>query len=457
VDELYSATVGGLSAEAMATGNAVLTRYMEEYSKVPAGCPAINTNVFTLKDNLRRMIQNVDERKAIAARGRPYAESVNDHVKVCGDILSWLGQADSLEYDFHPAFIQTYSVPNEILAAEKKEAKHKRAEFFKTLLATGVTKRASPQESRDDASTPAMLPRSIGKLRKWLTPIVGIAALTIFIYWLWDYRQTIRAIFENLGAAQLIVIAALLAFSGVLTAATFALIVRSKGYRFGIADAYHSLNYSQLASMIPGGIWGFAGLAGALWSKGISKADSLLAIILHTIVMLTGCAIVGITGLASTFGWPLALISLLPFVILAVARGPLDGVRKKFLPESSNLPSAFVMVKALLLGIAVWAIASACFAWLLYSDTVPGAAAFWKSMGAYATGYLGGYIALFAPSGLGVSEGLVALLLAPEVGTEKALSAAIAFRIVNTFVIWCNILVTVIVSNKKGGASSTQP
>lgn len=147
VDELYSATVGGLSAEAMATGNAVLVRYMEEYSKVPEGCPAPNTNVFTLKDNLRRMILNLEERKALAERGRPYVEAVNDHVKVCRDILNWLAHKDSLEYNFHPTFYTTLNLPAEILEAEKRETGGKRIAFFKTLLSTGSPRRMPKEEA----------------------------------------------------------------------------------------------------------------------------------------------------------------------------------------------------------------------------------------------------------------------------------------------------------------------
>jgi len=146
VDELYSATVGGLSAEAMATGNAVLVRYMADFSKVPAGCPAVNTNVFTLKDNLRHMILNVSERKAVAERGRPYVEAVNDHVKVCENILYWLEHKDALKYDFHPTFYKNFSVPEKVLAAEKEEARHRRSDFFKKLLSTGATKRSREKE-----------------------------------------------------------------------------------------------------------------------------------------------------------------------------------------------------------------------------------------------------------------------------------------------------------------------
>ena len=140
VDELYAATVGGLSAEAMASGNAVLVRYMEEYCKVPKGCPAINTNKFNLKENLREMILNVEKRKQIASLGRPYVESANDHIKICQTLLSWLENKSKLEYDFYPEFYKTFSIPADVLEDERKEASKKRNDFYKMLLFGGKSK-----------------------------------------------------------------------------------------------------------------------------------------------------------------------------------------------------------------------------------------------------------------------------------------------------------------------------
>lgn len=140
VDELYAATVGGLSAEAMATGNAVLVRYMEEYCKVPKGCPAINTNKFNLKDNLREMILNVEKRKQIASLGRPYVESANDHIAICKTLVEWLENKDEFKYDFYPEFYKTFFIPPDILANERKDAGEKRNHFYKMLLFGGKSK-----------------------------------------------------------------------------------------------------------------------------------------------------------------------------------------------------------------------------------------------------------------------------------------------------------------------------
>ena len=142
IDELYSATVGGLSLEAMATGNAVLVRYMADYCKVPLGCPAINVNKFTLKDKLRQVIVDVDQRKALAYRGRPYVDSHNDHIKICRDLLDWLIRKDAIDYDFHPTFDKEFYLPPDILADEKKEMDKKSRDFFRVLLSTGTTKKS---------------------------------------------------------------------------------------------------------------------------------------------------------------------------------------------------------------------------------------------------------------------------------------------------------------------------
>ena len=228
-------------------------------------------------------------------------------------------------------------------------------------------------------------------------------------------------------------------------------LVRDKGYTFGFADGYHSLNLSQIAAMIPGGIWGYAGLAGLLWTKGIAKVDSIIIIFVYTLVMLSSCVIVGISGLITILGWKYAIICLLPFLVLILGRDWLDKIRQKYYPESSPLPSILALLKALLLGVLVWAITASCFAWLLYTGEGTELIPFWTVIGAYAAGYLGGYISILVPSGLGVSEGLVALMLGPYVGTDKILAVAISFRIIHTLIVWCNIVISVILTTKEAG------
>lgn len=297
----------------------------------------------------------------------------------------------------------------------------------------------------------------LGSLSKWrarLAPIALILTLGVFLYWVWTYRLLIEATLKRAGLATIAIMLPLLLGSLFLTVLAFCLLVRAKGYAFSLSDAYHSLNISQLASMIPGGIWGYAGLAGVLWTKRISKPDSLIIILVYTLIMLSACAMVGIAGLASLLGWVYALFSLIPLLVLLIGWRGLDRLRERHLPGTSPLPSRDRLLQALGLGLVVWILSGAAFAVLLRASVGAPGIPFWTAAGAYAAGYVGGYISVFAPSGLGVSEGLIALLLGSSIGTERALAIAISFRIIQTVWVWCNILVTVLL---KAGVPESRP
>jgi hypothetical protein len=167
--------------------------------------------------------------------------------------------------------------------------------------------------------------------------------------------------------------------------------------------------------------------------------------------MLSACAIVGISGLISILGWGYTIICLLPFFFLFLGRDWLDRIRQKYYPESSHLPSSLALLKVLFLGIVIWIIISSCFSWFLSASEGLGVIPFWVVIGAYATGYLGGFLSLLAPSGLGVSEGLVTVILGPYIGNDKILAVAISFRIIHTFIIWLNILITIILTSIQAG------
>jgi hypothetical protein len=292
--------------------------------------------------------------------------------------------------------------------------------------------------------------RFVQLIKKWraiFSPIVGIIIVGIFIYWIWIYRNVIVSTFEKVGFFQLAILIILMWIPVFLSVFTFTILVQDMGYSFGFADGYHSLNLSQLASMVPGKIWGFAGLVGLLWSKGISTVDSVLIILINTLIMLSACAIVGITGLVSILGWGYTIICLLPFLFLILGRDWLDRIRQKYYPASSSLPSTWALLKVLFLGVVIWIMASACFTWLLYASEGAGVIPFWVVTGSYAAGYLGGFLSLLAPSGLGVSEGLVTLILRSYIGTDKIMAVAISYRIINTIIIWFNILITIILTS----------
>ncbi len=288
---------------------------------------------------------------------------------------------------------------------------------------------------------------NVKRWRSVLSPIIGAGVLILFGYWLWNYREVIFALLQQIGLIQLVVIMALMLLAMALTVSVLVILVRDKGYTFNFADGYHTLNLSQLASMIPGGVWGFAGFAGFLWSRGVSKIDSAVIIFLNALIMLSACAVVGLSGLISILGWGYAVLCFIPFVFLIFARNRLEEFRKIYFPQSSALPSVKALLQAAGLGILVWLINAFCFAWMLFSANINSPIPIQVAIGAYATGYLGGYLAIFVPSGVGVSEGLTTLILSSYMEAKLIIAVAISFRIIHTIVIWGNILVSVLLTS----------
>lgn len=134
VDELYSDTVGVLSAEAMATGNVVLTSYFSDFARVPEGCPALDVSAATLTDTLRRVITDQGLRARLTGEGRRYVEQHNDGTAIARHILKCVDPVTRPAYDFVPTFHQRFRVPASILRGELQEARSARRSRWSGLF-----------------------------------------------------------------------------------------------------------------------------------------------------------------------------------------------------------------------------------------------------------------------------------------------------------------------------------
>jgi hypothetical protein len=285
--------------------------------------------------------------------------------------------------------------------------------------------------------------------KRFLSLVFGTVLFGLFAYWVVRYWMTINSLLKNMGGIELIGLGLVVVVSAVVTVFVLVVLLKSKGYDFGFLDGYYALNIAQLASMIPGGVWGFAGFAGALWSKGISKPDSAIVIFVNTLVMLTACAVVGFSGLASVLGDRYMLLVFAPFLGMVLSRNRLELLRQKNYPATSSLPSIRALLSSLLLGVLVWILVGLCFAAFLYRAAYPSSVPLLVVLGAYTTGYLGGYLAIFAPSGIGVSEGLTALLLSSYLPVEQTLAVGVTFRIFHTLIVWLNLMVALMLHSRK--------
>lgn len=104
VSQLYGDVFSTFSEEGMATGNAVIGRFVPD--SVPGDPPAINATRFTVKDRIREMIVDIEGRIQLSYAARAYAEKYFDHLIVAQQMLNSIG-GKRIAYDYKPDFYMT--------------------------------------------------------------------------------------------------------------------------------------------------------------------------------------------------------------------------------------------------------------------------------------------------------------------------------------------------------------
>lgn len=108
IDQIFSQTVATLALESMASGCLVLARYLPERAKISNDCPVVNVNIFTIKEKLRKAIQDREWRIQLASQGRDFVQKNHDYFLVSKQILDWLQPGGIKEYDFTPTFFREH-------------------------------------------------------------------------------------------------------------------------------------------------------------------------------------------------------------------------------------------------------------------------------------------------------------------------------------------------------------
>ncbi len=140
VGQLYGVTLGRQDRELLAQGRVVVggisagmypQRLPEDFPAVPAHTPDQLRNV------LRRILPGAAERRAIAARGRPFVAHYHDPARACRKILDVL--AGDSEPDFIPEFFRNSFTPEEELLPVYNATNElvSPAEWYKSGVAKG--------------------------------------------------------------------------------------------------------------------------------------------------------------------------------------------------------------------------------------------------------------------------------------------------------------------------------
>lgn len=305
------------------------------------------------------------------------------------------------------------------------------------------------QDERRHPAAPEAREKGAGRVfaapRRWWAPLVKLL-LTVVMTWLilrgagiglaeaWTVDWTL----VQLRATPLVLSVALLAVAFVISAALWSRILVAFGEsRIGMGEGAAILLIANLGRYLPGKIAQLAGVAVLARYRGLSAVRATAAAATAQIINLLGAAAVGgwvvlrSGDVAERWGlvWGFAVAAgLVAFLYLGGAGVLLRWIVRRS-GQTGELPYPDGRRLLLLLPgyILNWLICGAAF--VLLSRGLGLELGFWSGTTAFAAAYFAGYVALFAPAGIGVREGVLAAFAAASLGLEAGVVLAALQRV----------------------------
>jgi uncharacterized membrane protein YbhN (UPF0104 family) len=203
------------------------------------------------------------------------------------------------------------------------------------------------------------------------------------------------------------------------------------------------LNFaSNLGKYVPGGFWPALGRVALAPSMSLSRAHAAVSLVLEAGLSTAGGLIVfalslgfGGTLPAGTRPWQwIALAAVLvvclhPAIFRRALQVAFRVARVKQEPPSLSYAATLGLVALYAVSWLVAGAAFQCFTRAIVSNAGGNTLAY---AGAYAAASVAGLVVLFAPGGIGVREGVLALLITPFVGAGNAVIVGFAARVWST-------------------------
>jgi glycosyltransferase 2 family protein len=193
---------------------------------------------------------------------------------------------------------------------------------------------------------------------------------------------------------------------------------------------------ANLGRYIPGKVWQVTGLALLSRREGIPASLATVAAVLGQAFHLAGAGVIGLGVLAAARGLErghLVGIGLLGALVLLASIPSVLGVGLRLAGRLARIPADEIPHPDALFGLrwiaihaVIWTGYGIAF-YLLAAGLGFEAPVLWL-VPAFAAAYLAGYLAIFAPAGIGVREGVLIALLQPHLGAG-AVGLAVMARI----------------------------
>jgi hypothetical protein len=270
--------------------------------------------------------------------------------------------------------------------------------------------------------------------------LVGVAVRSIVVNW-----ESLRAqpVDWRLSPAWIAasVVVVFTAYAALIEA--WRRVVLSMGERLAFFTAARIWFLASLGKYIPGKVWAVAGAAVLARRAGVDPSAAVAgALVLQALALASGAAAVALTAREAFQAIGPEVIPLAGAVLLACVAGIGVLASQPLLDRISRLlPHSLPPLRAISPAMLALAFGANLFAWVAYGTallcltngvlldvrlSLP------QAIGVFTCSYLAGFIALFAPGGLGPRESVFLLMLAGDIGLKPAAGLALASRLLLT-------------------------
>jgi len=220
-------------------------------------------------------------------------------------------------------------------------------------------------------------------------------------------------------------------------------VVLSMGEQLRFMPAVRIWFLASLGKYVPGKVWAVAGAAVLSQRAGVDPSAAVAgALVLQVLALASGAVVVALTAReafqsvgqgAGPVAGAIILLCVLGVALLTSQRA-LDRIAR-LLPSSWPTPRAIppaMVAAAFLANVVAWTGYGVALLLLTRGLLPEVGLSLPQAVGVFTCSYLAGFLALFAPGGLGPRESVFLLMLAGDIGLKPAVALALASRLLLT-------------------------
>lgn len=286
-----------------------------------------------------------------------------------------------------------------------------------------------------------------------LQPFFILLALLFIVLLLRSQWQEVQSYTWQITPFWLALSAGWLAAAWLLEVAIWRRLLRTVGGRLPYWSALRIWFLSAVVRYIPGNIWQPLSITLLARQRGVKSEATLTSIVLYQAIITLAVAPIAAVYFAVTGNWgmltdmmrgvapwviaiglaPLSAFIAQPALLIGVINWGLQRVGRSHLPYGLT---RMELLYTLALAVVDWLVWGAAFASLAFGIHAYAPAEMWtfawRLIAVYPVAYVIGFLSFITPSGLGVREGALYLLLTPVTGGAAITLLALTMRIWTT-------------------------